>query len=175
MMRKKMRTSFLAVTAALALSLPLAWAAVRAQSSDAAFLSKAAAAGQSEMDLADLAMRQSQNADVKGLATKIKGDHMEAASELTALANRKNIMTSTTETGEQDAVRARLSHLSGAEFDAAYLDQMVKDHQQAVADFTAAEKSSDTDVRAFAAKTLPLLRDHLRRSENLQKVTGKGK
>ena len=95
--------------------------------------------------------------------------------ELTALANRKNIMTSTTETGEQDAVRARLSHLSGAEFDAAYLDQMVKDHQQAVADFTAAEKSSDTDVRAFAAKTLPLLRDHLRRSENHQKVTGKGK
>ncbi len=52
----------------------------------------------------------------------------------------------------------RLSALSGAAFDRAYMDDMVKDHQEDVAEFQReANGGSDADVKAFAAKTLPTL------------------
>ena len=49
---------------------------------------------------------------------------------------------------------------SGKEFDAAYAAQMVKDHNEAVALFTAASSLPDSELAGFASKTLPTLRDH---------------
>ena len=49
----------------------------------------------------------------------------------------------------------------------------VNDHRKAVSAFTKASKSSDPDVKAFADKTLPVLKDHLQRAEDLQKKAGK--
>jgi putative membrane protein len=68
------------------------------------------------------------------------------------------------------AERDRLSKLSGGEFDAAYMRDMLKDHQEDVAEFqSAANNAQDPGVRAFASKTLPTLQDHLRMAEQRQK------
>ncbi len=56
----------------------------------------------------------------------------------------------------------QLKDLKGADFDAAYIKDMVKDHEEDVAEFTKASKESkDEDVKAFASKTLPVIQDHL--------------
>jgi putative membrane protein len=45
---------------------------------------------------------------------------------------------------------------------------MVDDHEEDVAEFQSqAEKSADPDVKAFAAKTLPVLKRHL---ESIQTI-----
>jgi len=53
----------------------------------------------------------------------------------------------------------RFAKLSGAEFDRAYVRDMVEDHKKDVAAFTRESMSGkDSEVKTWAAKTLPTLR-----------------
>jgi len=62
----------------------------------------------------------------------------------------------------------------GADFDKAFASAAVSDHKKAVKAFEkAANEAKDADVKAFAAKTLPALKEHLSMAEALQKKTGK--
>ena len=61
------------------------------------------------------------------------------------------------------ATRDRLAKLSGDAFDKAYMRDMVMDHQHDVAAFKReAESGKDANLKAWAAKTLPTLLDHLK-------------
>ncbi len=56
----------------------------------------------------------------------------------------------------------------GADFDKAYVELMVDDHKEDVDKFQdEANKGNDADVKAFAAKTLPVLQTHL---DHVQKI-----
>ena len=56
----------------------------------------------------------------------------------------------------------KLSEKSGKEFDRDYMSMMVKDHQDDVDKFEKMSKDgNDADLKAFATKTLPILRAHL--------------
>jgi putative membrane protein len=63
----------------------------------------------------------------------------------------------------------KLMGLSGDAFDREYMNMMVKDHEKDVKEFEkASTKAKDPDVRAFAAKTLPTLREHLQQARDIQ-------
>jgi putative membrane protein len=63
----------------------------------------------------------------------------------------------------------KLSGLTGDAFDREYINMMVKDHEKDVKEFEkASTKAKDADVRAFAAKTLPTLREHLQQVRDIQ-------
>jgi hypothetical protein len=49
---------------------------------------------------------------------------------------------------------------------------MAKAHDASIARFSAAAKSEDADVRAFAVKTLPTLRSHMEAVEGARKAIG---
>jgi len=71
------------------------------------------------------------------------------------------------------ALVTKLSGLSGAEFDRAYMKQMVKDHSDAVSLFQReASRGNDAELKAWAAKTLPALQDHLRMAREISAKTG---
>ena len=56
----------------------------------------------------------------------------------------------------------KLKGLSGADFDKEYVKDMVSDHETDVKAFEKqADNSTDPEVKAFAAKTLPVLKKHL--------------
>lgn len=57
--------------------------------------------------------------------------------------------------------------MTGAAFDRAYMNDMVKDHQTAIRDFQAASKIADADVKSFAEKTLPTLQHHLEEAQRI--------
>jgi putative membrane protein len=60
-----------------------------------------------------------------------------------------------------------LSLKSGAEFDKAYADLMVKDHKEDVDEFKKeSEKGNDPELRAWAGETLPTLEHHLKMAES---------
>jgi putative membrane protein len=68
----------------------------------------------------------------------------------------------------QDMI-SKMSALSGAEFDRKYMDDMVKDHQKDVSAFERESTAgSDPDLKAWAAKTLPTLREHLQMARDIQ-------
>jgi putative membrane protein len=63
---------------------------------------------------------------------------------------------------EAKALQEGLSKLSGREFDRAYMEEMVKDHQKNIAEFQdQSERTEDPEVKNWAAQTLPTLKEHL--------------
>ena len=63
-----------------------------------------------------------------------------------------------------------LSKKSGRDFDRAYMNAMVKDHQEDIKAFETAEKKvTDTEVKAFISNTLPILHIHLDSAKAIQK------
>ena len=88
-------------------------------------------------------------------------DHSKANDELKALAAKKNV-TLPANIGSHKSTLDELTGLSGAEFDKEYVEEMVDDHETDVAAFQRqADNGTDPEVKAFAAKTLPVLKKHL--------------
>ncbi|MBI3653058.1 MAG: DUF4142 domain-containing protein [Acidobacteria bacterium] len=71
----------------------------------------------------------------------------------------------------------KLAKLSGADFDREYMKYMVEDHVKDVAMFEKEAKTGkDADIKAFAEKTLPTLKEHLQMARDTNaKVSGKPK
>jgi putative membrane protein len=98
---------------------------------------------------------------VREYADRIVVDHRAAGVELQALAARKGWRVPTQPDAQHMAVRDRLMAVSGPEFDRRFVDEMVKDHDHAIAEFeTAATTANDAELRDWAQKTLPVLREH---------------
>ncbi len=126
------------------------------------FMTEAAKGGMAEIELSKLATTKAQNAEVKKYAQQMIQDHTNASAELKQLAGKKNVTLPTELDAEHKAIKDRLSGLSGAEFDKAYVNAMVSDHEKTVNLFkTQADGGMDADAKAFAAKTLPKLQGHL--------------
>lgn len=69
---------------------------------------------------------------------------------------------------QMQQTQQKLESASGAAFDRAYLDEMVKHHQMDIQEFERAARSENPQVRQFAERTLPTLRQHLERAQQLQ-------
>ena len=141
---------------------------------DKAFVLEAARGGMAEVELGRLAADKASNADVKQFGQRMVADHSKASDELKGLASQKNVTLPTEPDAKQKALHARLSKLSGDEFDKAYIQAMVADHNKDVADFTRASKiAKDPDLKAWAGKTLPTLQEHQKMAKELSaKVRG---
>lgn len=160
----------LAAAALLAGAASLSWAADLA-APDARFLQAAAGAGMFEVEAAELAAKRAQDAQVRTFAAKMLAQHGAVNKELKALAAAKKVSLPG-EPGEPDrATLAQLKEVSGAAFDALYIDKAAVDaHATANRLFdTAAKESKDPQVRDFAARTLPMLADHYSMSRALKR------
>jgi putative membrane protein len=133
---------------------------------DKTFFTRAAESDHKEIALAQLAQQKGNSAEVKALAARIEKDHRQTSQELTTMAQSKSVTLPAAPT--HDAHMAKFEKLEGAAFDRAYSSMMVQDHTNAIALFSRAAKSKDAEVRAFAEKTLPALREHLRMSKEAQ-------
>jgi putative membrane protein len=137
---------------------------------DKTFATKAAQAGIAEVAAGDLARTKATNEDVKGFADKMVRDHSAANAELRDAAAKSSVVLPTDVSIEQKAAAERLSTFSGAEFDHAYVEQMVKDHTEAVELLrTEAAGGKDAHLKAFAQKTLPTIEMHLEMAKKLDR------
>lgn len=126
------------------------------------FATKAANSGMKEVELGRWASEYATRKDVKDFAATMIADHTKAGDELKSIAATKNITLPVMVT---DNVREDIDKMKtkkqGKEIDKAYVDEMVKDHKDAVNLFEdAAKNATDADLKNFAAKTLPTLQHH---------------
>jgi putative membrane protein len=143
---------------------------------DPEFVMKASQSGLAEVHLAKLALKLSENADVKKFAERMVKDHSAANRELTVLADKKKIPVAKEMDKDHHDLAAKLAKLQGPEFDRAFMNAMVKDHEAAVALFTSETKDSkDQDLKTFASNTLPTIKDHLAQARDLAAKLGRGK
>jgi putative membrane protein len=141
--------------------------------SDQKFLREAAQGGMMEVELGKLAADKASSDDVKSFGQRMVDDHTKANDQLKTLASNKSFTLPTGMSHEQRNMKDKLSKLSGAAFDRMYMDHMVKDHKQDVAEFKKeSQNAKDSDVRSFASETLPTLQEHLTLAQQVdQKVS----
>jgi putative membrane protein len=126
----------------------------------ATFVAKASEAGMAEIEFGKLATQKGASPAVRAYGQRMVTDHGKADSELKPLAEKKgHPLTKVLNPAHQKALE-ELRTKTGVEFDKSYHQQMVTDHIEAVALFTAASTLPDPDLAAFASKTLPTLRVH---------------
>jgi putative membrane protein len=136
------------------------------------FAMKAANGGMMEVELGRMAQEKGMSQDVKEFGSMMVADHSKANDELKTLATAKNITLPATlgEDAQEDV--NELAKLSGKEFDKKYVSMMVDDHKEDVDAFkkAAEDNSIDPEIKAFAAKTLPTLQQHLDRINTIDKT-----
>jgi putative membrane protein len=143
----------------------LLWLGSHAQSATpdtatANFVTNAAKGGLMEVNSGKLATQKGKSAEVKKFGAQMVADHSKANDELTAIVNAKkwNIPKPPATAIAPDAM---LNSSTGADFDRSYVNMMVKDHKKTVLLFERAASSlPDPQLKAFAAKTLPVLKHH---------------
>ena len=135
---------------------------------DRKFLMEAAQGGIAEVHLAQLAQQKASSEGVKQAAQKIEADHTKANAALKELAEEKKVDLPTEMGPKQQALMQKLQNLSGEQFDKAYVKAMVQDHKNDIKEFQHhADHSMDSDVKAFASKTVPTLQEHLQLVQQL--------
>ena len=133
---------------------------------DRAFAEKAAAGGAAEVEGGKVAEQRASSDKVKQFGARMVQDHGKANEELKQIAGGKGLQLPSAPDAHHQQEMARLQKLSGAEFDRAYMDHMVKDHKKDIAEFRKqASSGKDPEIKAFAAKTLPTLEEHLKMAE----------
>ena len=137
-------------------------------SADRTFIEKAAIGGMTEVAASKAAQDKATNPAVKDFASHMVTDHTKANTELQAAATAKGVTPpGTLDKAHQSAVD-KLSKTSGADFDKAYMKQMVADHKTTVSLFEKEAKSGkDGDLQAWAGKTLPTLQEHLKMAQSV--------
>jgi putative membrane protein len=133
---------------------------------DQQFVTQASAAGLAEVNLARMALEQSNNADVKKFAQHLIDNHTKANTELNSLADKHRILPAQSMDAQHQQLMQRLGQLRGEAFDRAFVDAMVKDHKDAISLFERESKDGqDKDLKKFASDTLSTLKDHLSMAE----------
>ncbi|MCC9167507.1 DUF4142 domain-containing protein [Pontibacter harenae] len=135
----------------------------------AEFVQRAAASDMFEITTGQQAMERSENQMIMDFGQMLVEDHTETSNELMQMAQQKNIATPTTLPEDKQAVVNRLNTKTGLEFDRDFAEVQVNAHQDAIELYEeAVEELTDTDLRAFAQRVLPVLQMHLEQAENLR-------
>lgn len=140
---------------------------------DSAFMNQAAQNGHMEVEAARVALKKAQNQEVKEFAQRMIDDHTKAAQELNTLATAKNHSLPDGPSLLQKGKLKLLGTHDGAKFDRNYVEELgPKAHRETIELFEkGSREAKDPDVRAYAQKTLPTLREHLSMAEKLERDT----
>lgn len=167
-----MKTKFLfaAFTAAAA---TLSFAADSAvDRSDKEFLKDAYEDGLSELHLGEMS-KASASHEVKAFGEIIIADHNKMNAELKTLADSKKVELPADRTTLAKGKHKMLEQKAGAEFNKSWAEAARDGHKKTLKDFEkAAGDAKDADVKAFAAKSVPMLKEHLSKAEALAQQTG---
>jgi putative membrane protein len=134
---------------------------------DRDFIKIAASNNQAEIQLGKLAAERGSNAQVRDFAKRLEKDHTQANVELLKITTAQGIELSRDMGPYQEAAN-QLAQLHGAEFDRAFVRRMVKAHEEAITHFTTeAKQGRNAELKAYAAKVLPILQEHLQLARDL--------
>jgi putative membrane protein len=132
------------------------------------------------MDMAEiqtgrLAVSQGASESVRQFGQRMIDDHTRTSQQLMQMASAAGFTPPQTLDAKHQAAAAKLARLTGAEFDRAYMKQMVKDHQEAVSLYQRqSTRGTTADLRAFASATLPALQEHLSMARSMAGASGGG-
>jgi putative membrane protein len=126
------------------------------------FVDAAATGGLLEVEAGRVVQQRGSSPAVRDLAERLVRDHETANQELKQIAQSKSLQVPERLKPEQQAEVDRLRKADAKELDRMYLRRIGLDHHRKdIAEFErTARESNDAEIRAFAEKNLPILREH---------------
>ncbi len=127
---------------------------------DQVFIREAAKGGMMEVEMGKMAAKQGKSPAVQELGRMLVTDHTQANSELMALAKQKGVKVDP---------KVKMAKIGDANFDSEFLTMAMQDHQKDIAMFERqAKNGKDAETKAWAKKTLPTLKKHMKMVKKAQ-------
>ncbi len=123
--------------------------------------------GMTEIAASNLALNHSTNPQVVDFAKMMITDHTKADSTLKWMEEDKMITEKDEINAEHRELLDSLGKKSGVEFDKAYIEMMVKGHEEAAELFKEASDDKNQTIQEFARQTLPTIESHLEKAKEL--------
>jgi putative membrane protein len=134
------------------------------------FVTKVAMSDMLEIETSQLALSRQPDADTKPFAEKRVSDHQQTSRELKQLVDSGKVKAPLPASLDADLQKklVDLKAKMGKDFDRAFDQMQVQAHEEAVALFEEYSKAGDNaELKAWAAKTLPHLKEHLEMAKKL--------
>lgn len=140
--------------------------------SDREFIQQASQAGLAEIDASLMAAENAAHATVREYARHLIADQLATVIKLEAIAQSKRVALPAQPSIRDQAVLRGLQIEPPSTFDQLYLDNFgVEKHEKTVEAFAEhGRETSDPDLRAFVAETLPKLRRHIEMARKLEHI-----
>lgn len=133
-------------------------------------------AGLIDVEAGQLALKKSQNDDVRAFAQRMVGDHTAVNDQALALVKKLNVTpqdnpTSQNLTSQSTATRSELSSLQGAAFDKAYVENEVAFHKtvNGALKTTLIPAAQNPELKTLLENGLKVFETHLEHAEHLAK------
>jgi putative membrane protein len=134
------------------------------------FMMDAARDGLFHMEAGKLAVQRASSEGVKKFGQHSVEHHTQMNEELTKLAGTKGVTLPRQMSKEQRAALDKVTKLSGPDFDKAYLEMEISHHSRDLSGFQKeAKDGKDPDVKAWAAKVVAAIEEHLEMARGLSK------
>ncbi len=142
-------------------------------SADKSFMEDASQGSLAEINFAKLALAKSQDKNIRDFATKMIHDHEMLIQQMKPLVVKYHVKPATGPSVKDRAIYEELKVKSGSDFDRAYVEAMVKDHDNDLKDFI--KEANDTqlqDVKATVEKGETVIRGHAEMIDNIAHMGG---
>lgn len=115
-----------------------------------------------EGELAKMGQTKATDPALKRIAAELVKDHIKVDNELMALARQKGVELPREPSSAQRRMISALAAKSGPAFDSELREHLAKDHEKGIRMLQETERGTrDAEIRAFAARQLPVLQQHL--------------
>ena len=126
------------------------------------------------IELGQIAAEKGGSDAVKDFGNQMVKDHGKINDNLKELAGKMNVTLPATVSAKHKAAIEKMSGMSGANFDNAYVPAMVKDHKMDIAEFEKAGKMvKNEDLKKFINDSLETMKDHLEKIEKFDQAKPK--
>lgn len=136
--------------------------AAKASARDRNFLTQAAQGGMAEVQMAQLALKKTNNPKVREFAQMMVKDHSDLNAQLTPMATQMGVSLPTQMTSADAGALNRLSRQSGSTFDRNYMTTQKNSHTKALALFQDGGAQADNvSLRNFFSQKAETIATHL--------------
>ena len=126
-------------------------------------------ANETEVDLGQLAKQKTQNPAVQEYAQQMMAAHQEADQKLLKIVASQNLKVETKAAEKSAEKREKLVKATGTDFDKAYIDCMVEEHEKLLSKLKSAQSwLPEGEVRGFTRELLPTVDHHIMMAKQLQ-------
>ena len=116
----------------------------------------------------ELVQKRSTNTEIKDYARRLQDDHKQSLEQLKAIAKSRNWDAPVKVEKWQQELFDRLSEKDPVDLDSCFLFEMAGLHYKEILEYKfVAKKSEDPEIKAFAARTIPTLQEHLQMTTKL--------